>query len=75
MNSEDIKLLLEMKEYILSVKEYIDILYTSPQIYRMETDEYGRQILYTDDNYKFLFAVDVNKKEEKDLDEPNKKAL
>ena len=70
MNSEDIKLLLEMKEYILTVQEYMHILWTSPQIRGMEKDEYGRYILHTDDRYDFILSV-----VDKDLENQKEKTL
>lgn len=57
MNSKEIEELLLLKEYILTVDEYMKILWTSPQIRSMETKEDGSFNLKTDDNYDFTLKV------------------
>lgn len=58
MYSEEIKQLLELKEYIISVEEYSKILYTSPQINFIKYDSYDDNFsIGTDDRYNFKFKV------------------
>lgn len=58
MYSEEIKQLLELKEYILSVEEYSKILYTSPQINFIKYDPYDDTFnVSTDDRYNFKFKI------------------
>lgn len=58
MYSHEIKRLLIIRNYILSVKEYSDIVQTSSQIdhvkYNDETNEFT---MWTKDNYTFKFKI------------------
>lgn len=58
MHSQEIKKLLEVKEHLLEVEEYINILQTSPQIYYHNYNKESEVFeLKTDDNYDFKFKV------------------
>lgn len=58
MYSQEIKKLLEEKNYLLEVKEYMNILETSPQIYHHTYDKEKNLFhLKTDDRYDFKFKV------------------
>lgn len=58
MYSEEIKQLIEIRNYCIGVDEYLRIINTSPQItdirYVPATDNFE---MYTDDNYKFKTKV------------------
>ena len=56
MYSEEINRLIKIKQGILSISEYCEILSTSPQInhIKYENDTFN---IYTDDNYKFKVKV------------------
>lgn len=56
MYSHEIEQLLKIKQNIISVSEYLEILSTSPQINHIKYDNGGYQI-NTDDNYKFKIYV------------------
>lgn len=58
MNSNEIEELLKLKNDILEVKDYIDIITTSPQIIRINYnhDENSFDLL-TSDNYKFKIKI------------------
>lgn len=58
MYSWEIKKLLELKNYLLSVKEYFEICDNSPQIKRVYYDIFEDSFfIITDDNYEFKFKV------------------
>lgn len=58
MYSWEIQKLLELKNYLLSVKEYYDICDNSPQIIRVYYDIFEDSFhLITNDNYEFKFKV------------------
>ena len=64
MKSQEIEELLELKNYLISIQDYVDILRTSPQIrdlaYDKEADNF---YIETDDSYKLKFKLDcINKK-------------
>lgn len=62
MYSWEIQQLLELKQYLINVKEYLKICETSPQIREVKYDPYNDNFMIdTDDNYKVYFKV---KKEE-----------
>lgn len=64
MYSWEIAKLLELRNYLLSVKEYFYICDTSPQISRVYYDSYNNEFnIETTDRYKFKFKV---KKEDQD---------
>lgn len=60
MKSKEIEDLLELKNFLLSIKEWMQIIATSPQIREMyfnkETDTFHME---TDDRYSFNFKVDT----------------
>lgn len=67
MKSEEIEDLLELKNFLLSVKDWIQIITTSPQIREMYFNkETGIFHIETDDRYAFNFKVDT-KEEEKQV--------
>lgn len=58
MYSHEIQQLLELRNYLLSVKEYFNICETSTQITRVSYDSYNNEfMIQTNDNYKFKFKV------------------
>lgn len=58
MYSYEIEQLLKKKEFLLEVKEYMNILETSPQIYHHTYDKEKNLFqLKTDDRYDFKFKV------------------
>lgn len=58
MYSWEIQKLLELRNYILSVKEYFDLCDNSPQIVRVTYNPYEDSFLIkTNDNYEFKFKV------------------
>lgn len=60
MYSYEIENLLKIKQNILSVSEYLEILSTSPQINHILYDQFNdMNELDTDDNYHFKFKVKV----------------
>ena len=63
MYSYEIEQLLKKKEFLLEVKEYINILETSPQIYYANYDK-DKDIfqINTDDRYEFKFKVKTRNK-------------
>lgn len=62
MYSWEIQALLELKNYLLSVKEYFNICDTSPQIKEVHYDPF-EDIFYirTEDKYEFKFKVKKEK--------------
>lgn len=56
MYSEEIKKLVELKNNLLSVKEYCDIVDTSPQIDHIK---YENELfnIYTNDNFSFKIKI------------------
>lgn len=56
MYSQEIDDLLKIKQNILSVSEYFEILATSPQINHVKYDN-DYYIIETDDRYKFKVKV------------------
>ena len=58
MYSWEIQKLLELRNYVLSVKEYFDLCDNSPQIVRVTYNPYEDSFLIkTSDNYEFKFKV------------------
>ena len=58
MYSEEIKQLLEYKGYLITAKEYLKILDTSPQINHIKLDCHEDNItIETDDRYRFVFKI------------------
>ena len=58
MYTWEIKQLMELKKYLISVKEYLSICSTSPQIREVKYDPYQDNFMIdTDDNYKVFFKV------------------
>ena len=58
MYSWEIQQLLEYRNYLISNKEYFNILDTSPQIRGIEYKPYEDNFyMWTDDNYNFKFKV------------------
>ena len=58
MYSWEIQKLLELRNYLLSVKEYFYICDNSPQITRVSYDSYNNDfIIETTDRYKFKFKI------------------
>ena len=69
MYSWEIQQLMELKDYLISVKEYLYICSTSPQIREVEYDPYQDNFMIdTNDNYKVhnndfnIFNKYVNRK-------------
>lgn len=62
MYSHEIQQLLELRRYLISHVEYLNILNSSPQINRVEynpnSDEFET---WTDDNYHFKYKVYLKK--------------
>lgn len=60
MYSYEIQQLLQLKNYLLSNKEYIDMINTSPQINHVRYNPYENEFeTWTDDNYYFKYKVYV----------------
>ena len=58
MYSWEIAKLLELRNYVLDVKEYFDICDTSPQITRVSYNPYDDKIkVLTSDSYEFNFKI------------------
>jgi len=58
MYSHEIKQLLELRNYLISNKEYFNIISTSPQINYIKYDNYNDNFyISTDDRYNFKFKV------------------
>lgn len=58
MYSQEIKELLDLKNSILEVKEYLNVINTSPQINCIKYNCYDDNFyLFTDDNYKFKVKI------------------
>lgn len=58
MYSWEIQQLLQIRNYLISNKEYFYILDTSPQIRGIEYKPYENNFyMWTDDNYNFKFKV------------------
>lgn len=56
MYSKEIQELIEIKNYIISLNDYINIIQTSPQIdHVLYKDEYFN--LFTTDNYHFKLKI------------------
>lgn len=63
MYTWEIQQLMELKSYLISVKEYLNICSTSPQIREVRYDPYQDNfMIQTEENYKVYFKV---KKEER----------
>lgn len=64
MKSQEIEELLELKNYLISIQDYVDILRTSPQIRDLAYDkEEDNFYIETDDRYRLKFKLDcINKK-------------
>lgn len=61
MYSHEIQQLLELKNYVLELKEYIEVIRTSPQIdhIKYENDQF---IFDTTDNFHLKFKIkEINK--------------
>ena len=64
MYTWEIQQLMELKNYLISVQEYLNICSTSPQIREVKYDPYQDNFMIdTDENYKVYFKV--KKEEEK----------
>lgn len=62
MKSETIEELLEYRNFLISVEEYVNILRTSPQIKDLHFDEKEKDFfIETDDQYKFKFKINAKK--------------
>ena len=62
MYSWEIKQLLEIKKYLLTVKEYFYVCDTSPQISRVYYSHGENDFnIETNNNYKFKFKVKPNR--------------
>lgn len=62
MYSWEIDELLKLKNYLLEVKEYLQICENSPQITRISYDPYSDTFtIETEDRYKFKFKVRYKK--------------
>ena len=59
MYSHEIQELLRIKNNLISVKEYLEII-KSPQINQIKFDN-EQFYLWTDDNYKFTLKIERNK--------------
>lgn len=58
MYSHEIQKLLEMRNYLIDNKEYLDICDTSPQINHIKYEPYEDNFhMWTKDNYEFKFKV------------------
>jgi hypothetical protein len=58
MYSFEIENLMKLKNYLINVKEYLQICNTSPQIREVKYDPYQDNFMIeTDDNYKVYFKV------------------
>jgi hypothetical protein len=63
MYTWEIQNLMQLKNYLINVEEYLQICNTSPQIREVKYDPYQDNFMIeTDDNYKVYFKV---KKENK----------
>ena len=58
MYSWEIQQLMELRNYLVSVKEYLHICETSPQIRQVSYNPYENDFyIETEDRYKFKFKV------------------
>lgn len=58
MYSWEIVKLLELRQYVLDVKEYFNVCETSPQITRVTYNPYDDKIkVLTSDKYEFNFKI------------------
>jgi hypothetical protein len=58
MYTWEIQNLMELKNYLISVRDYLYICQTSPQIREVKYDPYQDNFMIdTDDNYKVYFKV------------------
>lgn len=58
MYSHEIEEYLKLKEYVLEIKEYIEVVGSSPQINSIKYNNYENKFeIATDDNYNFKFKV------------------
>ena len=58
MYSWEIDRLLKIKQNIISISEYFEIISTSPQINHIKYDAYQNEtIIHTDDKYEFKVKV------------------
>ena len=65
MNSNEIELLLKKRQYLLSVKEFISMLWTSSQIREIKANKDGSYTIETDEQFNFNFKVELEEKENK----------
>lgn len=62
MYSHEIQKWLELRNYLLTVKEYFNICKTSPQIREVSYNSFEDTFnIITDDNYNFKFKVKKEK--------------
>ena len=54
--SYEIEELLELRDYLLTIKEYVNIIQTSPQIDHVQYKKDHFE-LFTNDGYKFNFKI------------------
>lgn len=58
MYTWEIQQLMELKNYLINVREYLQICNTSPQIREIKYDPYQNNfIIQTEENYKVYFKV------------------
>ncbi len=58
MYSWEIQQLMELRNYLLEIQDYINVTSTSPQIYLMCYDHYNDKYYWkTNDNYEWNFKV------------------
>lgn len=61
MYSHEIQQLLELKNYVLELKEYIEVIRTSPQIDHIKYED-NQFIFDTTDNFHLKFKIkEINK--------------
>lgn len=56
MYSWEIKQLIELKNYVITIQDYCEIVRTSPQIDHIQYKDDHFE-MYTDDYYKFKFKI------------------
>ena len=58
MYSHEIKQLLELRNYLISNEEYLNMIFTSPQIIEVKYSPYSDEFeAWTSDNYYFKYKV------------------
>ena len=63
MYSEEIKYLLQLRNELITINEYIKIVSTSPQINFIKYDPYNNDFnITTDDKYSFKFKIKILEK-------------